>query len=200
MRTQFALAAALGVALGTAAQAQDQPAPLPAPDAVRLAPADPAKRLDDLFAELKRERSDKAAERIAGRIWAEWNRSGSASIDLMMQWSQQAIDAKKFDVALDFLDQVVTLDPTYAEGWNRRATVHFLMNNFAKSMADIDRTLRLEPRHFGALSGMARILKDGGNEERALEAYERVLAVYPMMREAQKELGEIADDLAGDGA
>ncbi|TIV28771.1 MAG: hypothetical protein E5V99_19755, partial [Mesorhizobium sp.] len=82
-------------------------------------------RLDQLFTELKRERNEKAAERIAGRIWNEWNQSGSASIDLMMQWAQKATEDQKFDVALDFLDQVVTLQPDYAEGWNRRATVHF---------------------------------------------------------------------------
>ncbi len=59
----------------------------------------------------------------------------------MMTWSQTAMDGKKFDVALDFLDQVVTMEPAYAEGWNRRATVHFMMQNYAKSMADISHTL-----------------------------------------------------------
>src|SRR5882672_7739335 len=91
-------------------------------------------RLDQLFTDLKHERNEKAAERTAGRIWNEWFQSGSASIDLMMQWSQRAIEDQKFDVALDFLDQVVTLQPTYAEGWNRRATVHFMMKNYGKSM------------------------------------------------------------------
>src|SRR5690606_799690 len=93
----------------------------------------PQSRLDTLFSELKRERNERAAERIANRIQEEWNRSGSASIDLMMGWSRTAIENKKFDVALDFLDQVTTMKPDYAEGWNRRATVHFLMNNYAKS-------------------------------------------------------------------
>ncbi|MEO5756912.1 MAG: hypothetical protein ABIQ51_08680, partial [Mesorhizobium sp.] len=92
-------------------------------------------RLDQLFSDLKRERNEKAAERIAGNIWSEWSQSGSASIDLMMQWSQKAIEGQKFDVALDFLDQVVTLQPAYAEGWNRRATVHFMMKNYGKSMS-----------------------------------------------------------------
>ena len=87
----------------------------------------------------------------------------------MMQWSQKAMESKKFDVALDFLDQVVTLSPDYAEGWNRRATVHFMMQNYAKSMADIDHTLQLEPRHFGALSGMAQIMKNTDRKELALE-------------------------------
>lgn len=108
-----------------------------------VAVAKPENRLETLYGELKRQRNEKAAERIASRIFEEWNHSGSASIDLMMLWSQKAIEAEKFDVALDFLDQVVTLSPDFAEGWNRRATVHFMMRSFGKSMADIDRTLQL---------------------------------------------------------
>ncbi|QIA21442.1 hypothetical protein [Mesorhizobium sp. AA22] len=156
-------------------------------------------RLDQLFVDLKRERNEKAAERIAARISHEWSQSGSASIDLMMQWSQKAAEEKKFDVALDFLDQVVTLQPAYAEGWNRRATVHFMMNNFGKSMADIDRTLQLEPRHFGALSGLAQIMAVTGHKQSALEAWQRVLSIYPMMRSAQDQVGTLSEELAGEG-
>jgi tetratricopeptide (TPR) repeat protein len=156
-------------------------------------------RLDTLFGELKRERNEKAAERIASRIGEEWNHSGSASIDLMMTWSQTAMDSKKFDVALDFLDQVVTMEPAYAEGWNRRATVHFMMQNYAKSMADINHTLQLEPRHFGALSGMGQIMKNTGRNELALQAWQRVLDIYPMMRSAQNEVATLSEELAGEG-
>lgn len=156
-------------------------------------------RLDKLFSDLKRERNDKAAERIAANIWQEWSESGSPSIDLMMEWSQKAIGAQKFDVALDFLDQVTTLDPGYAEGWNRRATVHYMMKSYAKSLADIDRTLRLEPRHFGALSGMARIMADTDHKQAALDAWQHVLAIYPMMRNAQAEVSTLSEELAGEG-
>jgi tetratricopeptide (TPR) repeat protein len=156
-------------------------------------------RLDALFGDLKRERNERAAQRIAQRIREEWNRSGSASIDLMMQWSQKAMGDQKFDVALDFLDQVVTLDPSYAEGWNRRATVHFMMQNFGKSMSDINQTLRLEPRHFGALAGMAQIMKERGNKQLALNAWQRVLDIYPMMRSAQNEVSTLSEELAGEG-
>jgi tetratricopeptide (TPR) repeat protein len=162
-------------------------------------PAVETSRLDKLFADLKRERNEKAAERIAGQIWNEWRKSGSASVDLMLQWSNEAAEKKKFDVALDFLDQVVTLQPNFAEGWNRRATVHFLMDNYAKSMADIEYTLRLEPRHFGALSGLAAILKETGRKELALDAYERTLDIYPMMRDAQSEVATLSEELAGEG-
>lgn len=169
------------------------------PDVQKPAALDAGAKLDELFSELKRERNEKAAERISGRIFAVWNQSGSANIDLMMQWAQKAIEAKKYDVALDFLDQVTVMRPDFAEGWNRRATVHFLMDNFAKSMVDIEHTLELEPRHFGALSGMARIMKNRGRDQLALNAYERVLTIYPMMRSAQGEVATISEELAGEG-
>lgn len=156
-------------------------------------------RLDILFAELKRESNERAAERIANRILEEWSRSGSASIDLMMGWSKAAADTEKFDVALDFLDQITTMKPSYAEGWYRRATVHFMMNNHAKSLADINRTLQLEPRHFGALSGMGQIMKGNGRDKFALQAWQRVLDIYPMMRDAQNEMATLSEELADQG-
>ncbi|MBZ9678967.1 tetratricopeptide repeat protein [Mesorhizobium sp. ES1-1] len=172
--------------------------PAVAPETPPLATTRQA-RLDQLFSDLRRERNERAAERIAGSILAEWSQSGSASIDLMMQWSQKAIEGQKFDVALDFLDQVVTLRPTYAEGWNRRATVHFMMKNYGKSMADVDHTLRLEPRHFGALAGLAQIMALTGHKQSALEAWQKVLAIYPMMRSAQDQVAALSEELAGEG-
>jgi tetratricopeptide (TPR) repeat protein len=191
MRNVFAFLA-VSLLLGVA-----PPALAGAPATSSAATAQKA-RLDKLFADLKRERNDKAAERIAGNIWREWSDSGSASINLMMLWSQKAMEARKFGVALDFLDQVVTLDPTYAEGWNRRATVHYMMKSYGKSMADIDRTLRLEPRHFGALSGLAQIMADTDHKQAALDAWQRVLAVYPMMRSAQQQVSTLSEELAGE--
>jgi tetratricopeptide (TPR) repeat protein len=197
MRNFFAFlpAVALTITLAPASAAETAAPPPTEPVAV----AKPENRLETLYGELKRQRNEKAAERIASRIFEEWNHSGSASIDLMMLWSQKAIEAEKFDVALDFLDQVVTLSPDFAEGWNRRATVHFMMRSFGKSMADIDRTLQLEPRHFGALAGMAQIMKERGSKELALEAYQRVLDIYPMMRSAQNEVATLSEELAGEG-
>jgi tetratricopeptide (TPR) repeat protein len=204
MRNSFAILPLILLAgLTGPALAEEQPAP---PAGYQAQPADPAKpeqtreqRLDSLFGQLKRERNDKAAERIAGQIWEEWFQSGSASVDLMMQWAQHAMEQQKYDVALDFLDEVITLQPSYAEGWNRRATVNFMMSNYAKSMSDIDHTLALEPRHFGALSGMAQILKNTGKKELALKAYQRVLDIYPMMRSAQNEVSTLSEELAGEG-
>ena len=174
-----------------------------APHAARLPQTEPLavpeNRLDRLYGQLKRERNERAAQRLARTIRDEWTKSGSASIDLMMQWSQKAIQDQKFDVALDFLDQVVTLQPDFAEGWNRRATVHFMMKNYGKSMADIDKTLELEPRHFGAISGLAQIMADTGRREQALRAWQRVLDIYPMLRNAQDQLATLSEELSGEG-
>jgi tetratricopeptide (TPR) repeat protein len=175
----------------------ENPETKPAAMAPDAASQDHAKRLAKLFGELKRERNEHAADRIAKQIWQQWLDSGSATVDLLMQWSNDAIQAKKYPAALDFLDQIIALDPKYAEGWNRRATVHYMMGDYTMSMADIDRTLQLEPRHFGALAGMAEILKDTGRKELALRAYEQVLQVYPMMRSAQSAVESLTQDLAG---
>lgn len=174
--------------------AQTKP-PTPAPgvsDAAR-----PADALDRLFSELKREASAKQAKRISDRIWARWRDSGSATTNLLMQWADKAIADRKNGLALDLLDQVVVLMPNFAEGWNRRATLHYMMGDNRKSMADINRVLALEPRHFGALAGMAAILGDSGNNELALRAWEQMLEVYPANPQAQQKVGELAEELAG---
>lgn len=195
MRNVFLLCAIAVMTAGSLEAAEPQAAART--ESAVAAPEETAP-LDKMFAELKRERNPQAADRIAKRIWSEWYKSGSASIDLMMKWSNDAVQAQKYDVALDFLDQVVTLQPGFAEGWNRRATVHFLMRQFGKSMADIERTLELEPRHFGALSGMAQIMKETGRKQLALNAWQRVIDIYPMMRSAQNEIATLSEELAGE--
>jgi tetratricopeptide (TPR) repeat protein len=166
----------------------------PSPVAAANQPAD---TLDSLFAELKRERKDSQAKRISERIWAKWRDSGSATANLLMQWADKAVADQKNGLALDLLDQVLVLMPEFAEGWNRRATLNYAMGNHGKSMSDIARVLRLEPRHFGAISGMAAILAASGNDELELRAWEQVLDIYPANRQAQTRIGELADKLAG---
>ena len=198
MRSRLFAALVLTLAATVSAQAADGvPVPVEKPKAAPAPVLTKAQKLDALFADLKRAKSAAVAEGVASRIWESWNDSGSASINLLMQWSQEAMDRQRFPVALDFLDQVVVLKPTYAEGWNKRATLHFMMNNYSKSMADIEKTLKLEPRHFGALSGMGHIFLALERKELALKAYERALEIYPMMRGVQKQVGEIADELSG---
>lgn len=152
-------------------------------------------KLDKLFADLRKTADEAKAVRIAAQINSLWSQSESATVDLLMLWANTAIIEKKYPVAIDFLDEAVALKPDYAEVWNRRATLHFLMKDYARAMFDINQTLQLEPRHYGALTGMAAILEERGLKQSALQAYERALAVYPMLREAQKKLDQLSDEL-----
>lgn len=158
-----------------------------------------AGRLDRLFGELKREHDPVIAEPIARQIWEEWNSSGSATVDLLMQWTNEAMGDSRMVTALDLVDQIIVLEPDYAEGWNRRATIHFLLGNYAKSMADITHVLELEPRHFGALSGMGAIFLATGNQEAALDAFTRSLNIYPADQNAQQRVIDLQEELAGEG-
>lgn len=169
----------------------------PAPQAEVAALTTPKERVDALFADLKKEGDEDKARQVAERIRLEWQDSGSATVNLLMQWANKAIADEKQTAALDLLDQAIALAPDYVEGWNRRATLHYQMGNFRKSMSDINHVLALEPRHFGALAGMATMLEAAGKDELAMRAWQQFLDIYPSDRKAQEQLGELAEKLAG---
>ncbi len=153
--------------------------------------------LDGLFHMLKRTTDKKLSDRISERIWSIWQTSDSRSIDLLMTWARGAMQRRQFAVALDLLDQLVVIRPDYAEGWNQRATLHFVMKNYGKSIADIERTLALEPRHYGALAGLAAIQQTLGQDKAALATWYKALEIYPGMKSAQKSVIELEEELAG---
>ncbi len=157
----------------------------------------PKQQLDNLFTALKRQRDPDQANMIAEQINAELSDSGSATINLLMQWADKAIQDKRNAAAMDYLDQVISLKPDYVEGWNRRATLNFAIGDYRKSMEDINQVLRIEPRHFGALAGMAAILTERGNDALALKAWERFLEIYPASRSAQDEADKLSEKIAG---
>lgn len=156
----------------------------------------PEERLNKLFADLKRTSDETKARRITVQINQIWSQSGSATVDLLVQWASSAMLEKRYTSALDFLNEAIAIDPDYAEAWNRRATVYYLRNDYAHAMYDINRTLELEPRHYGALTGMAEILRARGLKEQALKAYEQALQINPMMRDAQKSLLDLTEELS----
>lgn len=155
------------------------------------------KGVDDLITELKRERDPEAANRLTGEIMAAWNDSQSPTVDLLMQWATTAASEKRNAAALDFLDQAIVLKPDFVGAWNQRATLHYTMGNYRKAIADINRVLELEPRHFGALAGLAAILGERGSEAMALKAWERYLDIYPADRQAQEIVSKLSEKLAG---
>jgi tetratricopeptide (TPR) repeat protein len=154
-------------------------------------------QLDALYERLKHERNAEKARALADRIRETFTQSGSSTVDMLMGNCSKALNDKRYGAALDFVDQVTILDPKFAEGWNRRATIHYLMGNYAKSLSDVARVLALEPRHLGALSGLAAILEDSGHDAQALKAWETYLSYYPADRDAQKSALTLTDKLAG---
>lgn len=155
------------------------------------------KTVDDLLADLKRERNPQAARQIANTAMAAWSESSSPTINLLMQWSAKAAAEKRNAAALDFIDQAITLKPDFVGAWNQRATLHFTMGNYKKSVSDIERVLELEPRHFGAIAGLAGILTERGSKDAALKAWERYLEIFPADREAQEVVSKLSEELAG---
>jgi len=159
--------------------------------------ADPANRLNSLFETLKSATDIEAAKAAENDIIVIWLESGSDTVDLLMRWTLDAVEAKNFALALDYLDRIVTMRPDYAEGWNKRATVHFLVDDYSKAIADIEQTLALEPRHFGALSGLGKIMRDIGDNQQAAIAYRRALEIDPYLDDVEDALKEIEVEEAG---
>lgn len=153
--------------------------------------------IDRLFEKLRKDPRQSSARATARMIWREWSYSGSRSVDLLMAWAARAMGSKDYSKAQDLLDHVIVIAPDYAEGWNRRATLYYTIDDFGKSLADIETTLALEPRHFGALSGLAAIMQRIGKEEEALDAWYKVLEIYPANRQAQEAVIKLEEELAG---
>jgi len=153
--------------------------------------------LDRLYQQLAASPDPAAAAPYEAELLRRYHDSGSDTADLLLSWAMQAIREKSYATALDVLDRVVVLKPDFAEGWNKRATVYYLQRDFGQSIADIEKVLRLEPRHFGALVGLGMIFKDLDDEERAMEAFRRALAVHPHLEGARKTLDEMEKNAKG---
>ena len=153
--------------------------------------------LDTLFARLAKASDPDEASGVASLIERMWMRSGSDTADLLMDRAIAAMGGDHQDVARTLLDRIVALEPDWAEAWNKRATLRFLENDDAGSMEDIGHVLTLEPRHFGALSGMAFILKRNGMGKGALAALRKALEVYPENQDLRKAVDELTPEVEG---
>jgi tetratricopeptide (TPR) repeat protein len=170
------LAAALVPAVSPAQAPQEvvAPPPAPAPDPTRTAAA----RLDALFAELA-EPGREDWERIEGEINQIWSRSGSPAMDLLQQRGNEALEAEDYTTALEHFTALTDHAPTFAEGWNARATTFYAMGEYSLSIADVERVLALEPRHFGAIAGLGFIFESMGEPDLALRAMHEVQKLNP---------------------
>jgi tetratricopeptide (TPR) repeat protein len=168
-----------------------------APSKLPKVGTDKTRGLDFLFGALKAAPDEASAKHVEARIWAVWMQTPSDTAALLMVRAKAAMDAKQMDVAIKLLDAVVKLRPDYVEGWNRRATLYYLKNDYVHSLQDIEQVLVREPRHFGALAGLGMIMQDLGDEKRALDAFRKALAVNPHLEKVPDLVKTLTEKVEG---
>jgi len=151
--------------------------------------------LATLFEELAAATDSIDANRIEGLIWEQWLKAPDEQAAKQMSQITRAMAAGDLSVALEFCDQLVESYPDYAEGWNKRATIHYMRGNSAESVADIRETIALEPRHFGAISGLGLIFLREGDLEAALTAFEKVLSISPASANARRSVERVRREM-----
>ena len=142
-------------------------------------------------------RDDDARVRDAAQnvMWTIWLRSGNDEIDALMAEGPQLMEQEEYPEAVQVFAQIIARAPQFAEGYNKRATAYYLMQEFDKSIADIHRTLELNPVHFGALSGMGLCYLGLEEPRQALVWFERAVAVNPNLASIQHYIQQIRDFL-----
>ena len=155
-----------------------------------------SEKLDGLFERLKT--ADEAASRqIEAEIWIEWSKSGSAAMDMLLERGREATATGELEVAVEHLTALVDHAPDFAEGWNARATAFYQEGEIGPALSDIGHVLNLNPRHFGALSGLAMIFEELGRKEKALEVWKAVLAIHPHAQGVSEAIARLEADLQG---
>ena len=161
-------------------------------------------KLDKLFSKLKNTKDISSAQVIENEIWEIWSihpsddRRGFRLTELLIQGTR-LMNMRELSKAYEVFTKVITVESDWAEAWNKRATVLYLMKQYESSLADIEITLVLEPRHFGALSGQALNYIELNLYEKAIESYKSAQKIYPLLDSAKKmipELQELINDQA----
>ena len=160
------------------------------------ASADDADPLGDLLAELASPATEDW-QQVEDRVIDLWSRSGSRSMDLLLERGQEALDAEDYLAALDHFTALTDHAPDFAEGWNMRATTFYLLDRYELSIADIGRTLALNPDHFGALYGLGVMLEQMGEDRDALDAYEAAYALNPHRDNAAEAIERLQKAVRG---
>jgi tetratricopeptide (TPR) repeat protein len=153
--------------------------------------------MDALFQRLRTTSSQEEAQAIEITIRHVWSQSGRQGVDAQMIKAVEAIHGGDLDTALALANTVVGAAPEYVEGWNLRATIHYLRDEHGEAVADIERVLALEPRHFGALAGLGRIFLELKEKKAALIAFEMALSIHPHLAEIRSEMATLREELAG---
>lgn len=170
---RFALIALLGLGMAFSAMI---PAPMAQAESEDAA-------LDALFTKLKSAPDEAAARAITDQIWLYWTTPTDPDLAARMRDVLMLRQQADFPAVIAALDDIIARYPTYAEAWNQRATIYYLLSNYDQSMADIEKVLEFEPRHFGALVGRAVMYKNQGKQALALKDMATALAIHPFLAE-----------------
>ena len=152
-----------------------------------------SQQLDGLFKELKTGEmlSNLTIEQKIWKIWSTHPKD--ENLTKLLQNGSDLVSKKKFFESIDIFTKVINFDPSWAEAWNKRATVFYLIGEFQKSQNDIDKVLELENRHFGALAGQGLVNIKLKNYEKAIESYKRALEIYPTMQSPEIMIKQIEE-------
>lgn len=154
-----------------------------------------ADELPVLFAQLLTAGNAESSMEIEGQIWKLWLDAPDRNSAALLSQISKAMGSGRLDMALRLSNQLIDSSPEFAEAWNKRATIHYLMRNNVASVADIRETVRLEPRHFGAISGLGMIFLRENNLPAALEAFEQVLLISPASSNAQRSVERVRGEM-----
>ena len=152
-------------------------------------------RLNDLFETLSVSDDANTIRNIENRIWEIWYQHPNEDLERLMEIGSERMNNQQLPEALLIYTRIVETFPQYAEGWNRRATLYYVVGNFEASIADIEKTLALEPRHFGALSGLGLVYLQREELNKAKEAFEALVDVHPNSPNAQENLEFVTEQL-----
>lgn len=150
-------------------------------------------RLDRLFQQLAEARGEGEIASLTAQIGGIWGASGSDTIDLLMDRAKEANAKGAPDLALDLYDRIVTLNPRYAEAWRQRGAIQLQEGNGEDALGDLREALKLEPRHFGALNDIVRILDESGDVSGALDAMRRLAQIIPHAEGMRQRLLKLED-------
>ncbi len=203
-------------AMVTPSRAQDQDSAAPTNDALttpkvhetapgKTDPADTTVQQDretvlrELYKSLAEAETPEDAVAVEALFDRFWEKSGSDTVDLLLSRAIELQDTDAVDDALDILDTVTELDPTFAEGFNRRAYIFFQNGDYRRALIDLQKVLTIDPKHFRAIGGLAIILNEAGDEEAALKAFRQLLEVHPHHAGAKEAVEDLAPKVEGRG-
>ena len=138
-------------------------------------------------------RGDDVAEaaRAANTLWQMWHRSGNARLDSLLREGIEAMERQDLVAADATFTRLIDEAPAFAEGWNKRATIYYLVGEYEKSLRDCDEVMKRNPNHFGALSGYGQIYLQLDKPELALDYFQRALKVNPNLRSVEAAVAEL---------